>query len=98
MEGPLNREEAHRLAREKGVNPTLYRIVRGVAVPFMRVYFRLRVEGAEHIPAAGAAIITPNHKSFWDTFFLAAATRRHLRYMGKVELFEGRLARTFVRL
>jgi 1-acyl-sn-glycerol-3-phosphate acyltransferase len=64
----------------------------------MRGYFRLRIEGAEHIPAQGAAIIAPNHKSFWDTFFLAAATRRHLRFMGKVELFEGPLARTFVRL
>jgi 1-acyl-sn-glycerol-3-phosphate acyltransferase len=98
VEGPLRREEAHRLARDQGVNPALYRIVRGVAVPFMRVYFRLHIEGAQHVPGSGAAIIAPNHKSFWDTFFLAATTPRHLRYMGKVELFEGRLARTFVRL
>ena len=45
--------------------------------------------GREHIPAEGAAIVVPNHKSFWDSFFVAAATKRHLRFMGKSELFEG---------
>ena len=64
----------------------------------MRVYFRLRVEGASWIPAEGAAIVAPNHKSIWDSFFLAVATRRHLRFMGKSELFEGRFGRTLVRL
>jgi len=64
----------------------------------MRLWFRLHIEGAEHIPAAGAAVIAPNHKSFWDSFFIAAATRRHLRFMGKSELFTGRRGRMFVRL
>lgn len=98
MEGTLTRNQAHRLARERGVNPALYRIVRGLAVPFMRIYFRLRIDGAEHIPTSGGAIIAPNHKSFWDTFFIGACTRRHVRFMGKVELFEGRFARTLVGL
>ena len=35
-------------------------------------------------------IIAPNHKSFWDAFFVAAATKRPIRFMGKTELFEGR--------
>jgi 1-acyl-sn-glycerol-3-phosphate acyltransferase len=91
-------EEAHRLARDRGVSPRLYAVVRAVLVAFMRLYFRLRIEGAERIPATGPAIIAPNHKSFWDSFFLGAATRRHLRFMGKAELFEGRWGRLFVRL
>jgi 1-acyl-sn-glycerol-3-phosphate acyltransferase len=96
--GSLTNEEAHRLARTKGVSKPLYAVVRAIAIPFMRIYFRLRIEGASQIPASGGAIIAPNHKSIWDSFFIAAATKRHLRSMGKAELFEGPFGRTLVRL
>ncbi len=86
----MTNEEAHRRARERGPSRALYAVVRAIVVGFMRVWFRLSISGAEHIPASGAAIVTPNHKSFWDSFFIGAATRRHLRFMGKSELFEGR--------
>lgn len=94
----MTNEEAHRLAREKGVSRILYAVVRALFVPIMRLWYRLHVGGAEHIPREGAAIIAPNHKSFWDSFFIALATRRHLRFMGKSELFEGRKGRLLVRL
>ena len=98
MAGSLTNEEAHRLARERGVSAPLYAVVRAITVPFMRIYFRLRIEHAERIPAEGAAIVAPNHKSLYDSFFIAAATRRHMRFMGKAELFEGPFGRTLVRL
>jgi 1-acyl-sn-glycerol-3-phosphate acyltransferase len=85
----VTNEEAHRMAREKGVNRPLYAVVRGLLVPFLRVWFRMHVSGAEHVPAEGAAIVAPNHKSFWDSFFIGVCTKRHLRFMGKTELFEG---------
>ena len=85
--------EANRLAREKGVSRPLYAIVRALVVPFMRVYFRMHIAGAEHIPGDGPAIIAPNHKSFYDSFFLAACTRRHIRFMAKSELIEARYGR-----
>ena len=94
----MNNREAHALARERGVSRVRYRTVRGVAVPFMRLWWGLRIEGEENVPEEGAAIITPNHKSFFDSFFLAAATKRHLRFMGKSELFEGRFGKTLVGL
>src|SRR5207248_5275935 len=96
--GSLTPEQAHQLAREKGVSKLLYAIVRALAVPLMRIYFRLHIEDAEHIPKEGAAIVAPNHKSFWDSFFVAAATRRHIRFMGKIELFKGPFGRALVRL
>lgn len=89
---------AHDLARNRGVSKVRYRMVRSVAVPFMRVWWGLRIEGEENVPDEGPAIITPNHKSFFDSFFLAAATKRHLRFMGKSELFEGRFGKTLVGL
>jgi 1-acyl-sn-glycerol-3-phosphate acyltransferase len=94
----VTNEEAHRLAREKGVSRPLYAVVRALAVAFMRVWFRLGIAGADHIPREGAAIVVPNHKSFWDSFFVGAATRRHVRYMGKTELFQGPWGRLLVRL
>ena len=94
----MTNEEAHRIAREQGVSRWRYAVVRGAFVPFMRLWWGLRITDADRIPAEGPAIITPNHKSFWDSFFIAAATRRHLRFLGKSELFEGALGRTFVRL
>jgi 1-acyl-sn-glycerol-3-phosphate acyltransferase len=94
----VTNEEAHRLAREKGVSRPLYAVVRGVVAPFMRVWFRMHVSGAEHIPGSGAAIVAPNHKSFWDSFFIGVCTRRHLRFMAKTELVQARYGPLLVRL
>jgi 1-acyl-sn-glycerol-3-phosphate acyltransferase len=93
----MTHEEAHRRAR-RGVSRPLYALVRAIVVPFMRLYFRLRITGAQRIPREGAVIIAPNHKSFWDSFFIAAATRRPVRYMGKSELFEKGAGRLLVAL
>ena len=94
----MTNEEAHRLAREKGVSRPLYALVRGIVVPVFRLYFRMRVSGAENVPKEGAAILTANHKSFRDSFFLGVCTRRHLRFMAKTELIEARYGRLLVRL
>jgi 1-acyl-sn-glycerol-3-phosphate acyltransferase len=94
----VTNEEAHRLAREKGVSRPLYALVRGVIAPFLRIWFRMHVSGARHVPEHGAAIVAPNHKSFWDSFFIGVCTRRHLRFMAKTELIQARYGRLVVRL
>jgi 1-acyl-sn-glycerol-3-phosphate acyltransferase len=94
----MTHEEAHRRARERGVSRPLYALVWAIVVPFMRLYFRLRITGAERIPRTGPVIVAPNHKSFWDSFFIAAATTRPVRYMGKSELFEQGAGRLLVAL
>lgn len=81
-----------------GLSPRLYATVRFLLRPLLRVWFRMRIESAEHIPDSGPAIIAPNHKSFLDAFFVAIATRRHVRYMAKSELFRGPLGWLFLRL
>jgi 1-acyl-sn-glycerol-3-phosphate acyltransferase len=91
-------ESAHRSARERGVNAPLYALVRSLLAVLLRLWFRVRISGAEHIPPDGAAIIAPNHKSFLDAFFVALATSRHVRYMAKTELFRGPLGWLFPRL
>jgi 1-acyl-sn-glycerol-3-phosphate acyltransferase len=94
----VTNEEAHRFAREKGVSRRLYALVLAIVAPFLRLYFRMHISGAEHLPATGAAIIAPNHKSFLDSFFIAVCTRRHVRFMAKMELIEARYGGLLVRL
>jgi 1-acyl-sn-glycerol-3-phosphate acyltransferase len=94
----MSNEEAHALAREKGVSRWLYALVRGIVSPMFRLYFRMHISGADCIPAEGSAIVAPNHKSFWDSFFIGVCTRRHVRFMAKTELIEARYGRLLVRL
>ena len=89
---------AHERARGRGASGPLYTIVRGLLAVLMRLWFRVRVSGAEHVPAEGAAIIAPNHKSFLDAFFVGLGTRRRVRFMAKEELFRGPLGWLFARL
>jgi len=95
---PVSNEEAHRLAREKGVARPLYAVVRAIVAPLFRIWFRMHVSGAEHIPRSGPAIVAPNHKSFWDSFFIAVCTRRHVRFTAKTELIQARYGKLLVRL
>src|ERR1035437_7618029 len=90
--------KAHAYARHRGAGGPLYGSVRTLALIVLRLWFRLRVDGADHIPTEGAAIIAPNHKNFLDAFFIALATRRHVRYMAKAELFKGPLSWLLLRL
>jgi 1-acyl-sn-glycerol-3-phosphate acyltransferase len=94
----VTNEEAHRLAREKGVSRWRYALVRGIVSPLFRLYFRMHVSGAGCIPSEGAAIVAPNHKSFWDSFFIGVCTRRHVRFMAKTELIQARYGKLLVRL
>ena len=94
----MENAEAHELARERGASKVATRTARGFAIPYMKLLYALSIEGAERIPDEGPVIVAPNHKSFWDAFFVAAATKRPIRFMGKSELFEGRGGRMLVRL
>jgi 1-acyl-sn-glycerol-3-phosphate acyltransferase len=91
-------DRAHRRARERGVLTPLYALVRFFVTPILRMWFRMRISGTEHIPVRGAAIVAPNHKNFLDAFFVGIATHRHVRYMAKVELFRGPLGWLLLRL
>jgi 1-acyl-sn-glycerol-3-phosphate acyltransferase len=53
---------------------------------------RITVEGAEHVPAEGAFILAPVHRSNMDTPYAAATTRRRLRFMGKDSLWKAKPA------
>ena len=58
--------------------------------PWLRLLFRPRVEGLEHLPAEGAAIIASNHLSFSDSIFMPLAVPRRVTFLAKQEYFTGR--------
>ncbi|MFJ8105405.1 lysophospholipid acyltransferase family protein [Streptomyces sp. NPDC096132] len=66
----------------------------------LKVTFRPWVEGLEHIPAEGPAILASNHLSFSDSFFLPAVLDRKVTFIAKAEYFttpgvKGRLTAAF---
>ncbi len=75
-------------ARDRGVNPIVYWLVRGVIQPFFHLYFRMSRIGRDHIPADGPLIIAANHRSFLDPFVIGTCLRRPVYFVAKRELFE----------
>src|SRR3954463_6954423 len=54
--------------------------------------YRVRVVGAENVPAGGC-ILVGNHESVIDPWFLSLATQRRVRFMAKAELWRYRPVR-----
>jgi len=54
---------------------------------FLRVLWRYKRLGTEHVPATGGVIIASNHAAYVDPPFLGAVTPRELFYLAKAELF-----------
>ncbi|KAB2971509.1 MULTISPECIES: lysophospholipid acyltransferase family protein [unclassified Streptomyces] len=70
--------------------------------PLLRLVFRPRIEGLEHVPPTGAAIIAGNHLSFSDHFLMPAILKRRITFLAKKEYFtgpgiKGRLTAAFFR-
>ncbi|MFC8918733.1 lysophospholipid acyltransferase family protein [Streptomyces sp. NPDC047821] len=70
--------------------------------PLLRLLFRPRTEGLEHIPEDGAAIVAGNHLSFSDHFLMPVVLKRRITFLAKQEYFtgpgvKGRLTAAFFR-
>jgi 1-acyl-sn-glycerol-3-phosphate acyltransferase len=66
-----------------------YRLMKMIVAPLLKIFFRPWVEGMEHIPADGPAILASNHLSFSDSFFLPALLKRRVTFIAKSEYFTG---------
>jgi 1-acyl-sn-glycerol-3-phosphate acyltransferase len=86
-------EEAQDLARKRGVKKSVYETIRFLILPLVKLIWRFKITGKDQIPKDGPVVIAPNHKSFYDSFFVGLATPREIRFMAKKELFEGKSAR-----
>lgn len=74
--------------RETGV---LYWLLKYLLLgPWLKLIFRPVVEGREHLPSTGAAIIASNHLSFSDSIFMPLVVKRKVTFVAKAEYFTGR--------
>ncbi|MDA3038693.1 MAG: lysophospholipid acyltransferase family protein [Actinomycetota bacterium] len=65
-----------------------YRVARIIVSAWMRVWFRIEVQGAEHVPISGGFVLAPGaHRSILDTPIVCAVSPRMLRYMGAEKYF-----------
>jgi 1-acyl-sn-glycerol-3-phosphate acyltransferase len=55
--------------------------------PFLRLLCRPTIEGVEHVPSQGAAILASNHLAVVDSFFLPLLVPRRITFMAKREYF-----------
>jgi 1-acyl-sn-glycerol-3-phosphate acyltransferase len=68
--------------------------------PLLRLVFRPHVEGEEHVPEEGPAILACNHLSYSDWLFMPLTIPRRVTFVAKAEYFttpgfKGRLQKMF---
>ena len=66
----------------------LYRVIGTLSIPVVKVLYRLRARGLEHLPEGGF-VLAANHTSNFDPWPLGIPflPTRQLRFMAKAELF-----------
>ncbi|HZD65365.1 MAG TPA: lysophospholipid acyltransferase family protein, partial [Acidimicrobiales bacterium] len=74
-----------------------YWVVKAILTPILRFFYRVRVEGREHVPRRGPVILASNHLSFCDSFFLPLVLRRRVTFVAKAEYFDDRRKAWFFR-
>lgn len=58
--------------------------------PVLRTLYRPRVEGLEHVPKRGPAVLASNHLAVADSIFLPMMVRRRITFLAKAEYFTER--------
>lgn len=67
----------------------LYLLLGAVSLPVVKIVFRHKASGVEHVPSSGGFVLAANHWSNFDPWPLAIPLfpRRFFRFMAKAELF-----------
>lgn len=74
---------------------SFYGVVRSLFYPAGRYYFGMKVEGIEHVPRSGPAIIAANHVSWLDPAIVGCACPRPVRFLIAKPVYEKAWSRWF---
>ncbi|MFH1336455.1 MAG: lysophospholipid acyltransferase family protein [Candidatus Zixiibacteriota bacterium] len=66
---------------------TYYYIICFLIRVILKIFWRYKRIGTEHIPKSGGVIIASNHAAYVDPPFIGAVCPRELSYLAKAELF-----------
>jgi len=69
----------------------IYFIARNTLKLLFKIFFRLRITGAENCPKNGPLIVAANHASFFDPLIAGFAVPRELNFMARDTLFRNRI-------
>ena len=69
--------------------PLLYTFGLYTLAPAIRLALRPTVEGLEHLPRTGGAVLACNHLSVADEYMMGAVVPRHIAFWAKSEYFNG---------
>ena len=61
-------------------------------------FYRLRVEGREHLPEEGGALIVANHVALHDAVFLIASSNRPIRFLVESDYYHRWFLRPFMKM
>lgn len=75
----------------------LYWTIKAVLTPFLRGFYRIRIDGRENVPKDGPVILAANHRSFLDSIFLPLVIRRRVTFVAKAEYFDSKKTAWFFR-
>lgn len=74
----------------------LYKILRIIFTPLVKILWIKSVEGVNNIPRKGPLIVASNHQSYLDFFCFMAVCKRQIHYLTKKEHFENKIWRFFL--
>ena len=63
--------------------------------PLLRLIYRPKAIGLEHVPGEGPVILASNHVSFVDSLFVPLVVKRPVVFLGKADYFESWRTRWF---
>ena len=73
-------------------------LLRFIALVTMRIFYRIRIIGAENIPVEGPALLIPNHVTWVDALLLTATNQRRIRFVMERSIYNTPLLRGLFRL
>jgi 1-acyl-sn-glycerol-3-phosphate acyltransferase len=74
----------------------LFQTARVITRIILPTRFQVSLQGLEHLPETGPAVLIPKHQQWWDVPLLAAYLPRPLLFLAKKELFETPVSRFFI--
>lgn len=86
------------MSRRRRIKLTIFIWARKVVVPLLRLLIGMRIEGLEHVPRRGGALVVANHLHNADPILLIAAFPRPVFFMAKKEVWGVPIARFFAEL
>lgn len=75
--------------------PRMYRTLRKVLPPVANPYLKVEIDGLDHVPSSGGAVLASNHLSFIDSIVLPMNIPRPLYFLGKSDYWDSWRTRWF---